>query len=160
MNTTNVVRFPTKFRVIHRRQSLGNSVLLDRGAEGQHGWLSEARAMLISGENGEEKGRILLVAFMDKRPLRCNLKDEQCIRVPSAMCPEDVIAARAWRTGIASLGCRFYSALFPCYWCTLFLARTGITHLYYAHLRDEKSLPERELSKFEVSGVKVTRVTI
>lgn len=160
MDTTKVVRFPTQLRVGYRRMPLANFVWLGRGAEGEHGWLSEARALLISGEKGEEKGRILLAAFMDKRPLRCNLRDEQCIRVPEAICAEDVIAARAWRTGIPALGCRLYVAVFPCYWCTLFFARTGITSLYFAHLRDERSLPKDELSRFEHGGVEVIRVTI
>jgi deoxycytidylate deaminase len=150
---------PTQMRLI-APPPLGEFVYLDRGAGGEYGWLREARALLISGEKGEEKGHILLAAFIDRRPLRCTLQDEQCVKVPSAMCSEDVLAARALRSGVATLGCRLYVTMFPCYWCTLFFARTGITHLYYAYTRDEKSPPQGDLFRLETSEVEVVRVIV
>lgn len=157
MKTENVRRFPAQLRVVHRVWPLGKFVYLDRSAGGEYGWLKETRALLISGG---KKGKILLAAFADHKPLRCTMATEQCTKVPSAMCPEEVVAAMALKKGITTDGCGLYVAVFPCHWCTLFFARTGITNLYYSRARELDGPPQHMISKFEANNIEVIHVDV
>lgn len=159
MEVNTVEKFPTQLRVIHRRWPIEHFVRLDYSAGGEHGWLSEARAILISREAGAEKGKILLAAFFDKKPLRCTLVAEQCVRVPRGTCAESVIAARALRTGMQTMGRELFVSVFPRPPWTQFLSRIGITRLYYVHTEDNKSPHESELSVLARAEVEVIRVS-
>lgn len=159
-NTSNVKKFPVQLRIIHRRWPLGHFVQLDRGAGGEYGWLSETRALLISREEGAEKGTILLAAFFDKRPMRCGVTAEHCIRVPRDLCAESVIAARALRAGIKTLGCELFVTMFPSSTWVQILSRIGITRLYYVHTEDNKSPREADLATLALTEVEAIRVSL
>lgn len=143
-----VVRIPAQLRVIDCAPPLGHFVRLDRWATGRHGWLGNARALLIEAQ---EKGRVLVGVFAGQRPSQYQ---GICVHASLQLPPEAAIAALCLRDGIALSGCGLYIRQFPSFASAAFFSHTGISRLLYA-VGERRS---DALSQFSARGVEVIRV--
>ncbi len=144
-----VHRMPTRFRIIDCAPPLSKFVHSDRWAGGRHGWLGNARALLIEAQ---ENGRILVAVFAGQRPPQYR---GLCVHTTFQMPPEIAIAALCLKDGISLMGCGLYVRQFPSFSSAVFFAHTGINRFFYAMGERRSDV----VSQFSVRGVELIRVS-
>lgn len=120
-----VLRIPTRLNLI-MPPPLRMFVRLDWGAEGQHGWLRRAEALLIEAR---ERGGVLIGVFIGRQPLQFR---GRFLHAPSGFLPETEIARICLRDGIAINECGLYTRNFPSLTNVVFFERAGIDRFFYA----------------------------
>ncbi|MCR4333767.1 MAG: hypothetical protein NUV60_02010 [Patescibacteria group bacterium] len=148
-----VKRMPPRLRVVHEVSSLSQFVILGPGALGDFGWLRQAEALLIGG--GEQKGHILLAAFLRNRPLRFQ---GECINVSAQMPPEMSLAAAALRKGMSLEGYGLYTKELPYSSSLVFFGRAGVTNFWYAHAKVTPN--DDTITRLGIGGIQLTRVEL
>lgn len=145
-----VVRMPSQLRLASRTPKLGEFVRLDRGAEGEFGWLHRVGALLIEPE---EKGKVLVAVFDGPRPFQFRGRSAHEIQ---EMMPEVALAAVCLRDGIATMGCGLYTRLLPTFQSAVFFSHAGINRFFYAMGKRHSGV----IRALESNGAEVIRVEI
>lgn len=121
-----VVRIAAQLRIIDCAPPLSKFVRLDRGAEGEGGWVGRAGALLIEAR---EPGRVLVGAFAGECPPQFQ---GLCVHDASGLEPELIIASVCLHEGIVTTGCGLYTRQFPSLKHASFFERAGINRFFYA----------------------------
>ncbi len=144
-----VVRIQRKLKLIVPPPH-SKCVRLDRGAEGQHGWLGCAEALLIEAQ---EMGKVLVGVFIGRQPLQFR---GRFLHAPNGILPETEIATTCLRCGVALNECGLYTRNFPSLPNVVFFVRAGIDRFFYA----DGDRPNEVIDFLNAYDIKITRVSI